>query len=713
MWNEFEGNLARLIRHCYEKRELMYIDHIKAVLLTRGTPSWDISNFFFSKESFAMFFERARFLEEAYIEVQDLESTFIDCAESRDPNDLGAIEFGGFNEGDDACMILDSTVDPAFIRSAVKNKTATELLLRQYLFARQSQLLKRLGKYIAVLQRGISFVQTMASVLGARKDKLRPLFREVWIFCSCMALAEYAEEILESSNDLDSGSSDNVSVSRFRGDLLCFARVELTMIGEALGFGKTLNMSKEKGQNLVNIRKRGSAAMSSPSYSPFRRLTAALKHRQNSRGNHLKPKSLEEDLYNLEISSKVKANASDNFETKLSTKDHKTTEDAQLPTTDSKSDSLKSGTVVRVEDLSWISNPALLRSISNEEAFLETIGNLTMAAADSFRSCGRHRQAAHLDLEVADMYISQERYSTAAILLKQSLPVYRIENWDVIVFRIFLRLRSCFREMDDFERLASTCLTLLSMCEGRPQQQSLQFKLDLQDEVLIAAEKISQWTNVGVDDDSKCLISDPKVTRISRKFCLPHNTEAQRRTIQANDFVEFEIDLFSSFPKSLPLAGIKLQLRHVDLSSDSDYQEVLVDCTFAENPDKLESGSCVMVPGQNILVYSRATTSLPPSLPPSLLSLPLPVSPSRARGQIFSSFGLLCGHTTVRRGLPRVISYVDIYTCSRVPHGYVNGRAGGQTGVGEEDATTVTRCKEREEKRERECRYGNGTGVEE
>ena len=78
MWNEFEGSVARLIRHCYEKRETMYLDSIKTILSYRGTPSWDINSYFLSKESFAMLFERARFLEEAFVEYLELEAVFVE-----------------------------------------------------------------------------------------------------------------------------------------------------------------------------------------------------------------------------------------------------------------------------------------------------------------------------------------------------------------------------------------------------------------------------------------------------------------------------------------------------------------------------------------------------------------------------------------------------------------------------------------------------------
>ena len=666
MWNEFEGSLARLIRHCYELRETMYLDSIKTALSWRGTPSWDMASFFLSKESFAMFFERARFIEEALIEYHELETVFVECAESSDPRDIGSIRFGASQPNSECCAFIESTHDPSSIRTALSTKAATEMMLRQYLFARQVQFLKRLGRRSIVLQRGIIFIQAMASALGAREEKLRPFFREAWIYSACIGLANFAEDILRDiAKDQGPASREAIFISRCRGDLLCYARVELAAIGEALEMGHASRKTPTAG-----LRKRGSCAVSSPSSSPFRRLTAALSHRQksNSVGHTRGARSFEEELFSMEVTSRAKVTADaiasgsqeeeksvqpveDSKEQQQQQQQQTGAEEAVLNGSDeddaatmmtpgdiqsmgnldddddddeddgangdTKGESGDETKVDSVDDgsrgdgteqstadadveptadentveedpqlkfMSWLVSPDLRAVLMSEASFDSAIADLATAAADAFRACGRHRQAAQLDLEVADMHMTHGRFESAAVFLKQALPIYRIEAWNFISLKILLRLRLCFKEMGEHERLASTCLKLLSMCHNQKTAQSL---TELQDEFVEAASHLKLEASASVDGDLRYLVAARKVSDVQRMHSYSDGdgrenglattttttitssrSTAPKKVISANDTVAFVVELVSRFTASLAVRAVQLQLKYATGNDD-------------------------------------------------------------------------------------------------------------------------------------------------
>ena len=691
MWNEFEGSVARLIRHCYEKRETMYLDSIKTMLSCRGSSSWDINSYFLSKESFAMLFERARFLEEAYVEYLELETVFVECAESSDPRDLGDIDFGGSCEGDEICMFTRDVLDPKLMRTALSTRSATELMLRQYLFSRQAKFLIRLGRTSAVLQRGIAFIQTIASALGAREGQLRPYFREAWTYSSCLELAAFAGDTLkELAKDFATTSKDGMFLSRCRGDLLCYARVELAVIGEALGLGRTLNASAGTSMSETvmappsYIGRRGSAAASSPSSSPFRRLTAALSHRQNL-SQHQAPaeaRSLEEELYSIEVKSKAKATAvaiasgiqqmtlddddddddndDDNGDGGGGGQESSTGADGDPAHTDCPQSEI-SREEAALKFMSWTSNEELRASLTDGDAFEKTLIDLAVDAARCFRSSSRNRQAAQLDLEVADLHIARRRYESAAVFLKQSLPIYRIEGWEFISIKVYERLRLCFREMNEHEHLASTCLKLLSICVEKRHAESL---LGLQDEFISSSSQLTQESFASVDGDLKSLICAQNVVNVTRMHSLPDACASP--VITADDVITFEVDFVSFLPKTLSMSSVGLQLKFADAEDAEDVS--LVDCLYqgggVETTSSGDDGQdgVLLQPGPNRMKW-RAHLPLAGkyyldsfSFRVGLLGVSFPISASDSRG--FNLLEMLNAADTPQRA---------IYVCDARP----------------------------------------------
>ncbi|KTW30243.1 hypothetical protein T552_00720 [Pneumocystis carinii B80] len=219
-WQDFVVKMKEGIVSSFNARILQYEEDIKKIDSQKSFPGWNYCTFFILKEGLAQSFEQMTLIEDSLAQYDELESLFHQTIKD---NQLTWFEnIGGTDLNDDSESILDTSKKP--YRMFILQNTISLFDFRIYLFARQCQLLRQLGEYADILQRGRNFIVTMAIILRKNEETLIPWFIESWIWSSVHNLINITE-----------GVSKNKRLSALRGELLFLARLQLDKIGAAFG----------------------------------------------------------------------------------------------------------------------------------------------------------------------------------------------------------------------------------------------------------------------------------------------------------------------------------------------------------------------------------------------------------------------------------------------------------------------------------------------
>jgi len=234
-WEDIEAKMVDCIRSTLDKRVQFYEEELRKLGEHRFTPVWNFCNFFILKESLAFMFEMSHLHDDALREYDELELCYLETVNG--PN-IKQKEFGAVDQGDDQAALLEP--GRKSLSQIAQDDTLREFDFRQYLFARQSQLLFKLNRPVEVASRGYVFIISFSKTLSQHERNLPFCLREIWAITACLSL------IKATMDDFDSQlvtSDTEKEFCRLLGDLYSLSRIKLMRLADLIGYGVNVERS--------------------------------------------------------------------------------------------------------------------------------------------------------------------------------------------------------------------------------------------------------------------------------------------------------------------------------------------------------------------------------------------------------------------------------------------------------------------------------------
>ncbi|KAJ3176861.1 hypothetical protein HDU87_004793 [Geranomyces variabilis] len=308
-WTDLTNHLKEGITSSLNQQILQYDEDTRRIDQQRLMPGWNYCQYFIMKEGLAYTFEFMNLLEEALLQYDELEASFFQTlAEQGAP---WFAKFGGSEPDDDSASILD--LQRKRYRDMIMQNTISIFDFRVYLFARQCQLLFRLGRPVAICQRAKMFINQFSRTIHENEASIWPFFRQAWMYSACIQVIGHCDELVAVSTQQQDFMAmyDGVKV-----DLLQCARFQLDNLGAACGvypnMSNTINSSaigpennaqngdvKESLAKITNIELRSSLQSSEAFDELYLRITSrAIRSCQGSNRPRTR-RILSGDLANL------------------------------------------------------------------------------------------------------------------------------------------------------------------------------------------------------------------------------------------------------------------------------------------------------------------------------------------------------------------------------------------------------------------------------
>lgn len=161
MVNKLKDSLLLAFDSAVVERE----EEVKRGEAQRVTVGWNFCTWFLLKESLANSFEGVNLYEDALVIYEELEAAFLQVQKEKNLSWFGAL--GGTGPQDDSLPILDTSAKP--YREMLIQSNITVFDFRVYVFARQCQLLGKIGRITEIAKRGQWFVASLARRLREAK----------------------------------------------------------------------------------------------------------------------------------------------------------------------------------------------------------------------------------------------------------------------------------------------------------------------------------------------------------------------------------------------------------------------------------------------------------------------------------------------------------------------------------------------------------------
>ncbi|GAA5847602.1 hypothetical protein JCM3766R1_000806 [Sporobolomyces carnicolor] len=223
-WAEFSNKLKEGIISTFDSNVTLYEENVRKADSQRQLEGWHFLPFFLQKESLAESFEAMTLFEEALIQYDELEASFFQNLKEHRISWINNV--GGDAVGDDASPLLSTSTKP--YRTMIEAGTISVFDFRIYLFARQAEMLFRLGRTVEVAKRGAFFVSTFARTLREHQVLLGPNFVESWTYSGCLNIVETCETHLVTDKPV-------TSFVAVKAELLELAKKQLDKIGMGAG----------------------------------------------------------------------------------------------------------------------------------------------------------------------------------------------------------------------------------------------------------------------------------------------------------------------------------------------------------------------------------------------------------------------------------------------------------------------------------------------
>nr|XP_019048846.1 hypothetical protein I302_02625 [Kwoniella bestiolae CBS 10118]OCF27776.1 hypothetical protein I302_02625 [Kwoniella bestiolae CBS 10118] len=231
-WPELINKLKESLVSAFDSAIIEREEEVKRGESQRLNVGWNFCTWFLLKESLANSFESVNLPEDSLIIYEELEASFFQVLKEQNLNWFGLSKLGGNHPGDDSLPILDTTSKP--YRELIRNSQISIFDFRIYLFARQGQLLGKLGRITEVAKRGQWFVASLTRRLREAEDSLAEHFIESWTYTACMDIVSKCDTW--SRIDRPNGDySGLVAYESARSELLDIARIQVERIGVSSG----------------------------------------------------------------------------------------------------------------------------------------------------------------------------------------------------------------------------------------------------------------------------------------------------------------------------------------------------------------------------------------------------------------------------------------------------------------------------------------------
>ncbi|KAK1926038.1 trafficking protein particle complex subunit 10 [Papiliotrema laurentii] len=230
VWVEVINKLKESIVSALDSAVLEREEDVKRGEAQRLTVGWNFCTWFLLKESLAHSFEGVNLNEDALVVYEELEAAFLQVLKEQNLSWFGKL--GATGPRDDSLPILDTTTKP--YREMLQTSSISIFDFRIYVFARQAQLLGKLGRITEIAKRGQWFVASLTRRLRENEADLAENFIESWTYTACMDIVRKCDEW--SRIDRPNGDySGLIAYESARSELLDIARTQVERIGVAVG----------------------------------------------------------------------------------------------------------------------------------------------------------------------------------------------------------------------------------------------------------------------------------------------------------------------------------------------------------------------------------------------------------------------------------------------------------------------------------------------
>jgi trafficking protein particle complex subunit 10 len=212
MWQDILSKIKDGLLQAFDARVLTYEEDIRKMDSQRTTPGWNYCTFFILKEGLALSFEHMFLLEDSLIQYDELEASFFQLL--RDNQLTWFTRTGGTSPGDDSANILSLETKP--YRTLILANNISLFDFRVYLFARQTLLLRSMGRYAEICVRARDFISSLGMTLRGEHERGGISFVESWSFSAAMAAVDLGGKVQRS-----------MALAAASGDLLVIARTQV------------------------------------------------------------------------------------------------------------------------------------------------------------------------------------------------------------------------------------------------------------------------------------------------------------------------------------------------------------------------------------------------------------------------------------------------------------------------------------------------------
>ncbi|MCO5582966.1 hypothetical protein L7F22_036870 [Adiantum nelumboides] len=495
-WEDVESKIVECIRVTLDRRVLFYEDEIRNLTENRFSQAWSFSNFFLLKESLALMFQMAQLQDDALREYDELELCYLESVNAPSAKQR---RFGGQDPGDDTAALLDSHRKP--LNQLIEDDTFREFDFRQYLFARQAELLFVSSRPVDVAARGYSFIISFSKLLSEHEKSLPFGLREVWVITACLALVKETEKRLTPRLITVEAEKE---FYRLQADLYSLARVkQLMRLADLIGYGGSIEKSPCNSANLSMI------PWPKPFVWPSIPLDAAARIASKEQVSDERPKPFGISRKALPLAPSLllrdanrrraalsTGNILDLLDSRSSFKESPAGENAISSTSPSQMVAasparsvsfgpLSSGSAVaspnridrpmKLPEICAAAEYAIQNVITDErirtglscvEKFEDFFMELTKAAADNYHRSWRKRHGVVLDGEVAAFHYRHGNYDSAAKLYEKVCAMYAGDGWHALLAEVLPNLAECQKQLGDLAGYLLSCIKLLSLEEG-------------------------------------------------------------------------------------------------------------------------------------------------------------------------------------------------------------------------------------------------------
>ncbi|RWS12306.1 trafficking protein particle complex subunit 10-like protein [Dinothrombium tinctorium] len=229
--------IRSLLSNACSRQLSKYEDFIRMQRENRNSRDWNFFRFFIMQEQLAFAFEMFGLFDEALVQYDELDALFSQFVLN---SNVGGIPvwLKNLSERCDVWhgLCLSKSVYTT-LRNKIKDESANLLDLRNYLFARQCELLLLHNKPWEVASRSLPFLQNCVNELNLIEVDLTEGAVACWVFLSALEILQKCERY--------SDSSQMETYSRFTVGLWAYARKKLEELGILCGLMPDMSLTSD------------------------------------------------------------------------------------------------------------------------------------------------------------------------------------------------------------------------------------------------------------------------------------------------------------------------------------------------------------------------------------------------------------------------------------------------------------------------------------